>query len=72
MSQAIEVRPASAFCLLVASQEYRLLTALSPEFVPLVFHITVSCASVTYLLFVESEISAVVASVQAVTSPFAS
>ena len=31
-----------------------------------------SCASVTYLLLVESAISAVVASAQAVTSPFAS
>ena len=34
--------------------------ALSPEFVPLVLPITVSCASVTYRLFVESAMSEVV------------
>jgi len=44
----------------------------SPVLVFDVFPITTSCESVTYLLFVESAISAVVASVQEVTSPFVS
>ena len=46
--------------------------ALSPEFAPLVLFTTVNCASVTYLLFALSAISAVVASVPVVTRPFAS
>ena len=44
----------------------------SPVFVQEVFPITVNCASVTYLLLLESAISAVVASAPAVTNPFAS
>ena len=44
----------------------------SPVFVPLVFPITTSCASVTYRLFELSAMSAVVASAPAVTSPFES
>ena len=43
--------------------------ALSPEFVPLVFPITVSCASVTYRLSVESGILAVVGEIFLITLP---
>jgi hypothetical protein len=46
--------------------------ALSQVLVQLVFHITTKFASVTYLLFKLSAISAVVASVHQVTKPFAS
>ena len=49
-----------------------MLAALSPVFVQLVLPITVSCASVTYLLSVLSAISAVVASSPQVTSHLAS
>jgi hypothetical protein len=48
------------------------LAALSPVFVQLVLPITVSCASETYLLLVESAISAVVASDHHVTNHLAS
>ena len=60
----------SVSCFDVASQLYCVFVALSHVFVPLVFPITVSCESVTYLLSVLSEISAVVASVPLVTKPF--
>lgn len=58
--------------LLAANPEYCVLVALSPVLVPLVLLNTVKSASVTYLLFKLSAISAVVASAQAVTKPLAS
>jgi hypothetical protein len=44
----------------IPSLERIVVPVSSPEFVPLVFPITVSCESVTYLLFSESGISPVV------------
>lgn len=61
-----EVESATTFdCPLTAIVENKL---WSQVFVPLVFPITVNCASVTYLLLEESAISAVVASAPAVTN----
>lgn len=61
-----------AVCRAVAVQALPVTLVWSPVLVPLVLLITVSCASVTYLLLVESAMSAVVASAPEVTRPFAS
>jgi hypothetical protein len=70
--QSVEVKYQSALVLAAHNLVFIVDVVSSQVLVLLVFPITVNCASVTYLLFVLSAISAVVASSQEVTSHLAS